>query len=288
MTKRTKRRIILMDSILILSVAALCSSSFAWYMSLRQVSASISSLALETGINATFKYFSGNMTTIDKVDTPTGYKDPNAVSQGESKKSVSKYETDFVEVTPSSNIFQMVDIFPDTRFTYAIEFTSGFTSDIAFSLADYVPGEATKDEDHQRKVNNDSKDPVCLAEAIDIYVNVVKSDNPKLNLTSEANKVVIGAENSTDTTTIPSLTDVFNFNYANHNGNPYTLEEFNVTTGITYYIFFTIEFSNDPDTYYSYESTTEKIDYYTKSTSGTSNVYQRLSFVINKLSILRI
>ena len=284
MTKRTKRRIILMDSILIMSVAALCSSSFAWYMSLRQVSASISSLALETGISATFKYFSGNMTTIDKVDTPTGYKDPNAVSQGESKKSVTNYATDFIEVTPSSNIFEMVDIFPDTRFTYAIEFTSGFTSNIAFSLANYLPGVATEDKDHQRKVNNDSKDPVCLAEAIDIYVNVVKSDSPKLNLTSESNKVVTGAEDSTDN----KLTDVFNFNYANHNGKPYTLEEFNVTTGITYYIFFTIEFSNDPDTYYSYESTSENIDYYTKSTSGTSNVYQRLSFVINKLSILRI
>ena len=283
MTKRTKRRIILIDSILILSVAALCSSSFAWYMSLRQVSASISSLALETGINATFKYFSGNMTNI-KGDTPTGYKDPNAVSQGETKKSVTDYEKDFIEVTPSSNIFEMVDIFPDTRFTYAIEFTSGFTSDIAFSLADYLPGVATEDADHQRKVNNDSKDPVCLAEAIDIYVNVVKSNSPNLNLTSEANKVVIGAEDSTDN----KLTDVFNFNYADHNGKPYTLEEFNVTTGITYCIFFTIEFSNDPDTYYSYESTSDKIDYYTKSTSGTSNVYQRLSFVINKLSILRI
>ena len=285
MTKRTKRRIILMDSILILSVAALCSSSFAWYMSLRQVSASISSLALETGINATFKYFSGNMTNI-KGDTPTGYKDPNAVSQGETKKSVTDYEKDFIEVTPSSNIFEMVDIFPDTRFTYAIEFTSGFTSNIAFSLANYLPGVATEDADHQRKVNNDSKDPVCLAEAIDIYVNVVKSDdNPELK--SEANKVVIGAENPTDNT-IPTVTDVFDFNYANHNGKPYTLEEFNVTTGITYYIFFTIEFSNDPDTYYSYVSTSsDNIDYYTKSTSGTSNVYQRLSFVINKLSILR-
>ena len=270
-----------------MSVAALCSSSFAWYMSLRQVSASISSLALETGIDATFKYFSGNMTDI-KGDTPTGQKDPNAVSQGETKKSVTNYATDFIEVTPESKIFQMVDIFPDTRFTYAIEFTSGFTSNIAFSLANYLPGVATEDKDHQRKVNNDSKDPVCLAEAIDIYVNVVKSDNPKLNLTSEANKVVIGAENSTDTTTIPSLTDVFNFNYADHNGKPYTLEEFNVTTGITYYIFFTIEFSNDPDTYYSYESTTEKIDYYTKNPKGNSNVYQRLKFVINKLSILRI
>ena len=286
MTKRTKRRIILMDSILILSVAALCSSSFAWYMSLRQVSASISSLALETGINATFKYFSGNMTDI-KGDTPTGYKDPNAVSQGESKKSVTDYEKDFIEVTPSSNIFEMVDIFPDTRFTYAIEFTSGFTSNIAFSLANYLPGVATEDKDHQRKVNNDSNDPVCLAEAIDIYVNVVKSDSPKLNLTSEANKVVIGAEDPADDT-IPTITDVFEFNYADHNGKPYTLKEFNVTTGITYYIFFTIEFSNDPDTYYSYESTSENIDYYTKSTSGTSNVYQRLSFEINKLSILRI
>ena len=286
MTKRTKRRIILMDSILIMSVAALCSSSFAWYMSLRQVSASISSLALETGINATFKYFSGNMTTIDKVDTPTGYKDPNAVSQGESKKSVTNYATDFIEVTPSSNIFEMVDIFPDTRFTYAIEFTSGFTSNIAFSLANYLPGVATEDKDHQRKVNNDSKDPVCLAEAIDIYVNVVQSDkNP--NLTTESNKVVTGAEDPADST-IPTVTDVFDFNYANHNGKPYTLKEFNVTTGITYYIFFTIEFSNDPDTYYSYESTSDKIDYYTKSTNGTSNVYQRLSFVINKLSILRI
>ena len=283
MTKRTKRRIILMDSILILSVAALCSSSFAWYMSLRQVSASISSLALETGINATFKYFSGNMTTIDKVDTPTGYKDPNAVSQGETKKSVTDYEKDFIEVTPSSNIFEMVDIFPDTRFTYAIEFTSGFTSNIAFSLADYVPGVATEDADHQRKVNNDSKDPVCLAEAIDIYVNVVKSDDSP-ELTEEANEVVIGSEDSADN----PLTDVFEFNYADHNGKPYTLEEFNVTTGITYYIFFTIEFSNDPDTYYSYESTTEKIDYYTKNPKGNSNVYQRLKFVINKLSILRI
>ena len=288
MTKRTKRRIILMDSILILSVAALCSSSFAWYMSLRQVSASISSLALETGINATFKYFSGNMTNISGDDTPTGYKDPNAVSQGESKKSVTDYEKDFIEVTPSSNIFEMVDIFPDTRFTYAIEFTSGFTSNIAFSLANYLPGVATEDKDHQRKVNNDSKDPVCLAEAIDIYVNVVKSDDNTTTLTEEANKVVIGAENPADPTTIPTITDVFDFNYANHNGKPYTLEEFNVTTGITYYIFFTIEFSNDPDTYYSYKSTSENIDYYTKSTSGTSNVYQRLSFVINKLSILRI
>ena len=276
-----------MDSILILSVAALCSSSFAWYMSLRQVSASISSLALESGINATFKYFSGNMTNI-KGDTPTGYKDPNAVSQGESKKSVTDYEKDFIEVTPSSNIFQMVDIFPDTRFTYAIEFTSGFTSNIAFSLANYLPGVATEDKDHQRKVNNDSKDPVCLAESIDIYVNVVKSDDsPDLNLTSEANKVVIGAEDPTDTN-IPTITDVFDFNYASHNGKPYTLKEFNVTTGITYYIFFTIEFSNDPDTYYSYESTTEKIDYYTKNPKGNSNVYQRLKFVINKLSILRI
>ena len=275
-----------MDSILIMSVAALCSSSFAWYMSLRQVSASISSLALETGINATFKYFSGNMTNI-KGDTPTGYKDPNAVSQGETKKSVTNYATEFIEVTPSSNIFEMVDIFPDTRFTYAIEFTSGFTSNIAFSLANYLPGVATEDKDHQRKVNNDSKDPVCLAEAIDIYVNVVKSDSPNLNLTSEANKVVIGAEDPADDT-IPTITDVFEFNYADHNGKPYTLKEFNVTTGITYYIFFTIEFSNDPDTYYSYESTSDNIDYYTKSTSGTSNVYQRLSFVINQLSILRI
>ena len=274
-----------MDSILILSVAALCSSSFAWYMSLRQVSASISSLALETGINATFKYFSGNMTTIDKVDTPTGYQD--VTGEGVTRKQVTDYTTEFIEVETTSNVFEMVDIFPDTRFTYAIEFTSGFTSNIAFSLADYLPGEATKDENHQRKVNNDSKDPVCLAEAIDIYVNVVKSDDNTTTLTEEANKVVIGAEDPADNT-IPTITDVFDFNYANHNGKPYTLKEFNVTTGITYYIFFTIEFSNDPDTYYSYESTTEKIDYYTKSTSGTSNVYQRLSFVINQLSILRI
>ena len=284
MTKRTKRRIILMDSILIMSVAALCSSSFAWYMSLRQVSATVSNLALESGLNATLKYFSGNMNVIDSVSTPTGYKDPNTVSQGETKKSVTNYDTDFITPESNSNIFNMVDIFPDTRFTYAIELTSGFTSTIDFSLANYLPGVATEDKDHQRKVNNDSNDPVCLAEAIDIYVNVVKSDDNTTTLTEEANKVVIGAEDSTDN----KLTDVFNFNYANHNGKPYTLKEFNVTTGITYYIFFTIEFSNDPDTYYSYESTTEKIDYYTKNPKGNSNVYQRLKFVINKLSILRI
>ena len=300
MTKRTKRRIILMDSILILSVAALCSSSFAWYMSLRQVSASVSSLALESGINATFKYFSGNISKINDVDTPTGYQD--VTGEGVTRKQVTDYTTEFIEVETTSNVFEMVDIFPDTRFTYAIEFTSGFTSDVSFSLTSYDPGRATEDENHSRKVN-ENNNPICLAEAIDIYVQVVSSE---VELTADekktnSNLVVVGYEdpnkNATQNTIGESLiVDKFNFDYSTCYpsetdtglAKPYELESFSVQPNYYYYIFFTIEFSNDPDTYYSYDSTdTNNIDYYTKTETGTSNVYQRLSFVINKLSILR-
>lgn len=126
------------------------------------------------------------------------------------------------------------------------------------------------------RFNNNSQEGIRLAEAINIYIADINGADTNSAITSEANTFVQSQN--------PRRWSIWWQWSDSYSGNIDSWRKF-----VAKKIFLlTIEFSDTSDTYYSFDHTDSGIDYYNKSITGNSNVYQNLEFVINKLEITTI
>ena len=80
---------------------------------------------------------------------------------------------------------------------------------------------------------------------------------------------------------------IFSYDGTNFNGVDLAYVNDSSLSGKTIVVFFTIEFSNAKDTYYTYSSrdNNKNIYYYKDTENGSSNCYQLLSFSVTALSL---
>jgi len=264
MSYLTKIRLKLWTSLISLSAAltSLCYVTYAWFQYNRSQNIDFLSVQIEQGLSYSLKYFA--------LNGDEGYPAPNFAS-GDVDINVTNYGTQFLPV--SSNFHEVAVALkqPKYRVTYAIEVYAQDISvpqTIDVSLASFVAPPSTY------FIDATTGEAISLAPAINIYAIAIDGDQ------SNAAKTTLA---STFVQAVAPSADKFD-----GSGGPKSLASASVisATGTQSRIFlFTIEFSGDPSTFYAYDHQADSLAYYTKSTSGNSNVYQGLSFTIDSIVI---
>ena len=285
------KQVLLSAFVLLISFGAAATATFAWFTVNRNANIGNSNISIDESVE-TYKlmYYEGNYTTEDGKRKYTGYQDYGKISS-------CSYANDFVEMRDSApkELWNITDMFPDTRYTFAFELTISSGSQISragLAITKYKSTNSTavdKDPLTMYKVNPNNTDEVLggiyLSEAINIYAaGMLKEDNTSMNKASL--NFLKGFELGN---TSKPLTDVFTESGDGSNFNGVDLAfvtDDSSLSGKTIVVFFTIEFSNAKDTYYTYSRRSGNNIYYYKDTvNGSSNCYQLLEFSVTALSL---
>lgn len=253
-------------SMLVFSLATSFTATFAWYVATRQASLTISNITTETGMSYTLKYLTDN--------GDTGYDDSDSVT-------VTDYSTDFIEVLdPENSPFNISYFQPGNKYTYSLEVTSGFaeTSLVRLDITDFTSSFSTS------MYNNNTGAGVNLASAINFYGTCV--DYNSSNITTDANTFV------TDTDPF----DKFDYDASSIDEQEIASGELGIdypaNTGKIVF-FFTIEFSNESDTFLTESGSDETWTYYSRNpleddnTIANSNPYRNMDFTLSELELTK-
>ena len=282
------KQVLLSAFVLLISFGAAATATFAWFTVNRNANLGNSNISIDQSVGSyKLKYYEGNYTTEDGKKKYTGYQDYGKIS--------SCTYSDFKEMSDSApELWNITDMFPDTRYTFAIELTISSGSQISragLAITKYTSTNSTavdKNPLTMYKVNPNNTDEVLggiyLSEAINIYAEgMVKQDNTSMN------KPSLNFLNGFKLDKSDSLRDVFKESGDGKNFNGVDLASVtddSSLSGKTIVVFFTIEFSNANDTYYTYSHRSGNDIYYYKDTvNGSSNCYQLLSFSVTALSL---
>lgn len=168
-------------------------------------------------------------------------------------------------LTDDQNPTMINHLWPAHQLTYAIVITSGNIS--SFSLDSW-------DEETNENVKTTNNDLVSLSWAINIYGSA--------HTVTSTSSVTADISTGFASYVAASLTDKFTYSQAAP--APATHTPINILSSISggqeterTIIYFSIEFSDDSDTYYALDSVTNGVSYYAKNTSGNSNCYESLT-----------
>lgn len=283
------KQVLLSAFVLLISFGAAATATFAWFTVNRNANLGNSNISIDQSVeDYTLKYYKGNYTTEDGNTKYTGYQDYAKISS-------CTYSTDFIEMSDSApELWNITDMFPDTRYTFAFELIISSGSQISragLAITKYTSTNSTavdKDPLTMYKVNQKTGDVlggIYLSEAINIYADgMLKEDNTSMNTASL--NFLHGFELKNESS---SLTDRFTESGDGKNFKGVDLASVtddSSLSGKTIVVFFTIEFSNAKDTYYTYSHRSGNNIYYYKDTvNGSSNCYQLLSFSVTALSL---
>ena len=287
------KQVLLSAFVLLISFGAAATATFAWFTVNRNANLGNSNISIDQSVeDYTLKYYKGNYTTEDGNTKYTGYQDYAKISS-------CTYSTDFIEMSDSaSELWRITDMFPDTRYTFAFELTISSGSQISraglaiteYTSTNYTATSNLEDRLTMYKVNPTNTEEVLggiyLSEAINIYAaGMLKEDSTSMNTASL--NFLHGFELKNESS---SLTDCFTESGDGRNFKGVDLASVtddSSLSGKTIVVFFTIEFSNAKDTYYTYShrDNHNNIYYYKDTENGSSNCYQLLSFSVTALSL---
>ena len=287
------KQVLLSAFVLLISFGAAATATFAWFTVNRNANLGNSNISIDQSVeDYTLKYYKGNYTTEDGETKYTGYQDYGKISS-------CNYATEFVEMNDSGReLWNITDMFPDTRYTFAFELTISSGSQISraglaitkYKSTNFTATSNPEDRLTMYKVNPNNTEEVLggiyLSEAINIYAaGMLKQDNASMDKASL--NFLNGFELGNRT---KELQDVFRESGDGTGFDAVDLAYVNAPSlsGKTIVVFFTIEFSNASDTYYTYshrDNNTNNIYYYKDTVNGSSNCYQLLSFSVTALSL---
>lgn len=291
------KQVLLSAFVLLISFGAAATATFAWFTVNRNANLGNSNISIDQSVESyKLKYYEGNYTTDDKGITKyTGYQDYGKISS-------CSYADEFEVMNDADKLWNITDMFPDTRYTFAFELTISSDSQISraglaltkYKSTNYTATIVEEDRLTMYKVNPNNPEEVLggiyLSEAINIYAaGMLKQDN---KMDAAALNFLNGFELDDDDRTSPPLTDVFTESViksgdgSDFDGVDLAYVNDSSLSGKTIVVFFTIEFSNDSETYYTYSRRSGNDIYYYKDTvNGSSNCYQLLEFSVTALSL---
>ena len=302
---KTKSKILMLVVVQVFVLVTMVSSTVAWFATQTAASAGISNIIMVgENISVKLKYFIGNYVN----SVYSGYVEPGLAT---TDKTVTDYDTEFVDSKLEAKYYTLSDIVPGSRFTFAAEVVveNNKNSTIAFTLNSY--SNFFNDLTTKNYVLSGTSDDtattrrVGLADAINIYTskftyNDTATDADNLtNVTTAANTLVTTTTAnlaSSDKLSFDSKTNINNGTTTDETttfSNSITLDSSDYTPGNKHVIFFTIEFSNQTDTYYSSKTPTSgdivtgATYWYKDATNGSSNVYKNTGFKLNELKFTK-
>ena len=285
------KQVILSSFVLLVSFAAALTATFAWFTVNRNAHAGTSSIKIDDAVESyKFKYYAGNYSTNDEgVTKYTGYQDLEDITSV-------NYDTDFIDMDVSlSSLWNITDMFPSTRYSFSVEITmkdSNITkSGLAitkFSALNKTYAETEEDRLTIIKVDKETGNEIggiYLSEAINVFSTAfIKPDSSSTINTYSYN--FIQGKKYDDANT--PLIDVFNESGdgSSFGGCDLATVTASSLSNKTVVVLFTIEFSDNMDTYYSYYSRSgNNVYYYKDEVNGSSNCYQLLNFSLKTLSL---
>lgn len=251
----------------IFSLASVFTGTYAWFAANASATATNMQITIEAPDYIDFDLFYLQSFTDNNSATQDGnYNTTTGIYSG--------YEIDYTTATftqvdfenlPDPSPVEIDHLWPAHKLTFAIIITGGAVSE--FSLTDWDEG--VKEGAVVPKIN--SSQNVNLSWAINIYgaaYSTAKTNNSANDVASAYASSYHGA----------SLSDVFT--YSENNLAPAVKTDIQIVNPLPQsaenyqtIVFFTIEFSNDSSTFYTYNKTT---GYYEKNASGNSNCYENL------------
>ncbi len=269
---KRKSRVIVLNALLCLfSLSGIISGTTAWFSSNKTVEVTGSSFTVTTPDDLDFDLYYLESFTVDTV-VKNGNYNPGIMkfagyetSYDASYATFTQVEYDeddlVVEDNEKGNPTNITKLWPAHRLTYAIVTSESVSS---FSLTDWS-------EETSENSKTGASSYVSISWAINMY-GAAYSIEATGTVTDDIQAAFASYEAET------SLED--KFTYSEADPAPDTVETITIVDSIPNQVddyltvlFFTLEFSNDSDTYYSYD---EDTGYYTKSTSGNSNCYENL------------
>lgn len=168
-------------------------------------------------------------------------------------------------LSDDENPMMINHLWPAHQLTYAIVINSGEVS--SFSLDSW--GEETNDN-----VKTVSDDLVSLSWAINIFGSA--------QFVTSTNDVEADISTGFTSYAAASLSDAFTYSQASpapqvHNAIDILPSISEAQVNKRTIIYFSVEFSDDSDTYYALNNIADGVSYYSKSTDGNSNCYESLS-----------
>jgi len=305
-----KKIIILSVSQIILLTGSL-STTLAWFISKRVVTAKVGNvIVVSNELYFNIKSFIGNYEYNVSSKGMSGYIDLGELNTP--SKTFTDYSTDFISLATNYN-FQMSGLVPGARLTFALEVTSSYgNSLVALNMSSFLNLFDTTTFNYVLNgKNNDTVTTkrVGLADAINMYTSVFATENKTVaEITTAANSVV--TQKTSDSV------DLFNFDSKANIDNGETVagstkgeikysgvvndlisNTFDATdsthTQNMQIFFFTVEFSNLANSYYSTKvpttgTITEGATYFYKDEiNGDSNVYKKTTFRINEMHLYK-
>ena len=276
----TKLKIIGATFTALFSLFSLFTGTLAWFASNSTVTATGASVTVKApeGVNFDLYYLhhfaisqstnkDGNYNSI--IDAYSGYE--NAASNAVFEPVLYNDTGEVIDnndtvVSDDENPMMINHLWPAHRLTYAIVVTSGNIS--GFSLDSWA------EETDDTVMTTTSGIHVSLSWAINIF-------GSSFNVTS-TNSVT--DDISTGFTSYAAATLSDRFTYSQQSPAPAQHTPISVIPTISAgqesqrtIVYFSIEFSDDSDTYYALDNVTGGVSYYVKDTTGNSNCYERLS-----------
>ncbi|MGM9808518.1 MAG: hypothetical protein ACI31I_02195 [Bacilli bacterium] len=288
------KQVLLSAFVLLISFGAAATATFAWFTVNRNANIGGNNISISEAVSSyTLKYYKGNYTKEEGTNNLkyTGYQSYSSIE-------VCDYYTEFKVPDENESWNNLSDIFPDTRYSFSCEIELKASSNISragLAITKYTSTNTTSDGLAMYKVDPDTKLPlkdtfgknvgIYLSEAINVYSTCAIIDSDPSVMNSYALNFLHGKEIDNSSYLIDA------FNETGSGGDEFDgvdLATINSSSlaGQKIVVFFTIEFSNSNDTYYSfYQRDVNDFYYYKDTVNGSSNCYQKLSFKLETLSL---
>ena len=263
----------------IFSLFSVFAGTLAWFASNSTVTASAGSVSVKAPDGVNFDLYYLHHFAIDQstnkdgnynstISAYSGYE--NAASNAVFEKVLLDENGVVVDnqgdpVSEAENPTVINHLWPAHRLTYAVVITEGVIRNFSLDSWDEETNNAIKTKDA-----NENDVLISLSWAINIYGSAY-------HVTS-TNDVIADIGTGFTSFAAATLTDAFNYSQASPAPNPHTALPIIPTISAGQetertIVYFSIEFSNNSDTFYSLNTET---GYYAKSTSGNSNCYESL------------
>ena len=274
-----KLKIIGATATALFSLFSLFTGTLAWFASNNTVEATGASVSVKAadGVNFDLYYLhhfeidqstnkDGNYNSI--VSAYSGYENAAANAVFEPihfNDSGVPVDTNDDPLDDADNPTMIDQLWPAHQLTYAIVISSGDAS--SFILDSW--GEVT-----DNNVKTTSNNLVSLSWAINIYGGA--------QFVNSTNSVTDDISTGFATYAAGTLTDKFTYSESSQAPAQHTAIYILSTIGTAQQsqrtiLYFSIEFSNNSDTFYALDNVTNGVSYYTKNTGGNSNCYEKLS-----------
>ena len=266
MNHLTKLRVRMIMSMVSLAAAitSLGYVTYAWFQFSRSQNLDLMAVSVEGELTYSFKYFVHN--------GEEGYAGPD-FSGTDTNTTVTNYGTQFAPVSSNYHEVALPIKQPHYRLTYALEV---FMEEVALAQTLEIALTDFSAPPSPYFYNVSTNEAISLAEAINIYTTVIDGNLSSVDKTLAAKNFVEASTPSSDKFDGTEGAKLLA-------SSPLTIS----SEPQSRIIFLTLEFSGDSSTFYKYNSQDNGIVYFDKLTSGNSNVYQGLQFVINSISIAK-